>query len=127
MTVVVNAVAVCVLLRSYTKPFDRHDWFVVGSDGAETRYVIDYYPGAGAGNGEAAAAGGSPATAVTPPPNLSDAAREPGASSGNPSVAPHAPPSAASIFVDVRPAIDSPKELLLRMHMQVCAQLRCWS
>lgn len=33
-------------LLGYKLPFDRHDWVVLRPDGAEVRYVIDFYNGA---------------------------------------------------------------------------------
>jgi len=56
------------------RPFDRHDWWVQGGDGAVTRYVIDFY----AGNDR------------TP-----------------------------SVFIDVRPAVDSFSLLLCRVALWV--------
>lgn len=45
-------------LLGYTRPFDRHDWYVERADGVTARYVIDFYGGKASA---AAAANGVPA------------------------------------------------------------------
>ena len=37
-------------LMGYTRPFDRHDWYVSRADGREVRYVIDFYSGTNVGS-----------------------------------------------------------------------------
>jgi cytochrome c heme-lyase len=68
-------------------PFDRHDWTVIRPDGTEVRYVIDYY-------------------------HDETRAKET-EGSGMPDM--HDRDAVKSILVDVRPALDSPSELLGRM------------
>ena len=68
-------------LFGHPKPFDRHDWIVVRGDGAEVRYVIDYY------SDEAATARDET------PKTMHDVG------------------AVKSILLDVRPALDSPAAL----------------
>jgi len=66
-------------------PFDRHDWTIVRDDGSKVRYVIDYYH------------------------DDTKSSEEEG--SGMPSFT----DKVESLLVDVRPAIDSPSELMQRV------------
>lgn len=68
-------------------PFDRHDWTVIRPDGTDVRYVIDYY-------------------------HDETRAKET-EGSGMPDM--HDRDAVESIVVDVRPALDSPSELLGRV------------
>lgn len=76
----------------YTRPFDRHDWYVERADGTVARYVIDYY-------------GGRPAW-DTLPSNAKDDSRGRATSTA-------APPS---FFIDARPALDSWSSAYERIH-----------
>lgn len=71
----------------YTRPFDRHDWYVERADGTVVRYVIDYY-------------GGRPAWDTVPPEVKNDGRGK-------------APPS---FFIDARPALDSWPSTYERIH-----------
>lgn len=68
----------CVILTSYSKPFDRHDW-IIDRHGREVRYVVDFYTGASNRNHRSS-------YGVQPP----------------------------SIYLDVRPALDSVDAALSR-------------
>ena len=79
-------------LLGYTRPFDRHDWFVATTNKSETterRYVIDFYSGAKSGSGSS---GG-------------DSLRGGG--------------STVDVYLDVRPAIDDFDTALKRAKMFV--------
>lgn len=83
---------------SYSKPFDRHDW-VVDRDGVEVRYVIDFYRGASKPN---------PVLALKPGVQSNNHSNE-GAKngSGGGDNKPRSLEPAMSIYLDVRPALDS--------------------
>lgn len=71
-------------------PFDRHDW-IVESNGRETRYIIDFYKG-----------------------SAENAAREQIKKKGD---GPKLPMPVIAMHLDVRPALDSPSALFLRIRM----------
>jgi cytochrome c heme-lyase len=82
----------------YEPPFDRHDWYVDSGDGKPPRrYVIDFYNGT------------SKTTRRSPFSSLLDWVKPQQQS----------PPliSKPSMFLDVRPALDSPRDLLNRLQM----------
>lgn len=82
-------------------PFDRHDWFVEdAAGGAPRRYVIDFYEGK-ARTGDVAAT----RTAAGGPGHGGDAAQ----------TAPAA--TLPSMYIDVRPALDSPSAAVDRVTM----------
>ena len=75
----------------WSLPFDRHDWFVDRNDGnGEVRYIVDFYRGDGGGGGSG-----------------KDSAISPGAGG----------PPLPSIYLDVRPALDSFGALVDRLRM----------
>eukprot|EP00978_Attheya_sp_CCMP212_P048597 scaffold547798_cov71-Attheya_sp.AAC.3 len=74
------------LLLGHPLPFDRHDWTILRADGTEVRYVIDYYH-------DETRAKETEASAM---PNMHDRN------------------AVQSILVDVRPAIDSPQQIVDR-------------
>jgi len=84
-------------VRGYTPPFDRHDWHVERSDGnggtETTRYILDFYTGSG----------GAPAGL----PNPDSAHTSSPVVSSNP----------VGMYLDVRPALDSPSAVLDRLQM----------
>ncbi|KAH8043792.1 holocytochrome-c synthase [Aureococcus anophagefferens] len=81
-------------LFGHPKPFDRHDWIVVRGDGAEVRYVIDYYCD-------------EAATARDETPKTM-----------------HDVGAVKSILLDVRPALDSPAALWDRVATMPLKRLR---
>lgn len=90
-------------LFGYSKPFDRHDW-VIDRNGKEVRYVIDFYKGA-----VKLPAGASPKKD-----------KEPSAEGATPR--PEITEPAMSIYLDVRPALDSYGALRDRVLVGVGAQ-----
>mmetsp|Transcript_21693 Transcript_21693/g.36314 ORF Transcript_21693/g.36314 Transcript_21693/m.36314 type:complete len:293 (+) Transcript_21693:65-943(+) len=78
----------------YAKPFDRHDWFV-DRDGKTIRYVIDFYGGA----------------RMKQPHPLTPATRNTTGSGKLPQ------PGPVSIYLDVRPALDTYSALATRLSL----------
>eukprot|EP00547_Thalassionema_nitzschioides_P014049 CAMPEP_0194241106 /NCGR_PEP_ID=MMETSP0158-20130606/7070_1 /TAXON_ID=33649 /ORGANISM="Thalassionema nitzschioides, Strain L26-B" /LENGTH=264 /DNA_ID=CAMNT_0038975937 /DNA_START=80 /DNA_END=874 /DNA_ORIENTATION=+ len=79
----------------YSPPFDRHDWFIDRGDGEPARrYVIDFYSG---GDGNSSEKGISSTMFGQQRKNL--------------------PPRPPSMYLDVRPALDSTEALLDRFKM----------
>lgn len=84
-------------LLGYSKPFDRHDW-VIDRNGEEVRYVIDFYRGQ------------TKRPVLTLKPEAAAAAAAAGSSgdgSAETKTAPRSLEPAMSIYLDVRPALDS--------------------
>ena len=84
-------------LLGYTKPFDRHDWYVSGGPTGETiqRYVIDFYQGGNKATGQPSKQGDS-------------------ANSVNSSVKATLP--LVSVHLHVRPAADGADGLMMRIN-----------
>jgi cytochrome c heme-lyase len=74
------------MVLGHPLPFDRHDWTIVRSDGTEVRYIIDYYMDESQAK----------ETEESAMPKMED--RE----------------AVKSVLIDVRPALDSPTNLLER-------------
>ena len=85
----------------YNRPFDRHDWYVdAGDDKEPRRYVIDFYngdDGSSTGNGYIS--------------SVLDRMR------GRTEQAPPLRAGLPSMYLDVRPALDSPEALSSRLKM----------
>ena len=74
-------------ILGYVRPFDRHDWIVERKDGAEVRYVIDFYSGRPSDTGQ----------------------------------------GQVSVYLDVRPALDSPRALIARLNNWFQTKRSDWS
>jgi cytochrome c heme-lyase len=83
-------------------PFDRHDWFVDRGDGQEPRrYVIDFY---------------EQASKSSPDGGLLGKMKQMMGQS-NASPPPESPATIPKMYIDVRPALDSPEAAVDRFHM----------
>ena len=85
----------------YNRPFDRHDWYVdAGDDKEPRRYVIDFYNGSDDNSTSSGHVWG-----------MMDRL------TGRAEQAPPAPTGLPSMYLDVRPALDSPEALSNRLKM----------
>ncbi len=83
-------------LLGYTKPFDRHDW-IVDRNGQDVRYIIDFYKGTPVSVPAAAT------TAITKTSTTTNTIKPDSSST----TVPPLNEAAMSMYLDVRPALDS--------------------
>jgi cytochrome c heme-lyase len=82
-------------IMGHPLPYDRHDWTILREDGTTVRYVIDYY--------------------------YDETRASDHVSSAMPKMMDHG--ATPSLLVDVRPAIDGPKEVWNRLFTMTTAQM----